>query len=117
MSPHPFACSAEIFSARKNIPVARCVPTSRGTKKVPLVSGINPNLEKLSTKLADSAAIVRSQAKARLAPAPAAIPFTAQITGFSRVRMARMIGLKLARTTSEISGMGPSPTGSTSWRS
>jgi hypothetical protein len=37
-------------------------------------------------KLADFAASTMSQASARLAPAPAATPFTAQITGIGRVR-------------------------------
>jgi hypothetical protein len=50
-------------------------------------------LAKLSTNAASSAAIVRSQAKARLAPAPAAVPFTAHSTGFSSDRIARMSGL------------------------
>ena len=44
-------------------------------------------------KLADSAAITKSQARARFAPAPAATPFTAATTGFSSVRIARTIGL------------------------
>ena len=50
------------------MPVARCTPTSRGTKNVPLVSGISPSFAKLSTNVASSAAIVRSQANARFAP-------------------------------------------------
>ena len=56
--------------------------------------------------VASSAASVMSQQKAMLAPAPAATPFTAQTTGFSSVRMARMIGLYCRRTTSPRSGIG-----------
>ena len=44
-------------------------------------------------KLADRAAITISQARAMLAPAPAATPFTAQITGFSMVVIRRISGL------------------------
>ena len=44
------------------------------------------------TKLAESAAIRRSQAQANESPAPAAAPFTAAITGFSSARIARMFG-------------------------
>ncbi len=44
-------------------------------------------------KLADFAAITRSQASAMLAPAPAATPFTAAITGFGIFRSERTSGL------------------------
>ena len=43
--------------------------------------------------LAVRAASTMSQAKAMLAPAPAATPFTAQITGFSSARIRRSVGL------------------------
>jgi hypothetical protein len=42
---------------------------------------------------ADWVAVKISQAKARLAPAPAATPFTAAITGFSISRILVIIGL------------------------
>jgi hypothetical protein len=44
-------------------------------------------------KPAVSATTRRSQAKARLAPAPAATPLTAAMTGFSIASMALTIGL------------------------
>ncbi len=43
--------------------------------------------------LADFAASTRSHAKAMLAPAPAAVPLTAQITGIGRSRSLRTSGL------------------------
>ncbi len=49
-------------------------------------------LQKASTKEADLAAITMSQASARLAPAPAATPLTAQITGIGRLRSASTSG-------------------------
>ena len=61
--------------------------------KLPPVSGTSPILLKAWMKEALLAAITKSQASARLAPAPAATPFTAQMTGFSSCRMARTIGL------------------------
>ena len=45
------------------------------------------------TKVADSAAMRRSQARAREKPAPAATPFTAAITGWSIDRIARIAGV------------------------
>ena len=42
---------------------------------------------------AERAASTMSQASARLAPAPAATPFTAQTTGFGMARMRRISGL------------------------
>ena len=44
-------------------------------------------------KRADRAARTMSQARAILAPAPAATPFTAQTTGFVRLRINRRVGL------------------------
>ena len=44
------------------------------------------------TKLAESAAMRRSQTHAIESPAPAAAPFTAAMTGFSSPRMARTFG-------------------------
>ncbi len=48
---------------------------------MPPVSGTRPILLKAWMKLATGAAITRSQFSARLAPAPAATPLTAAITG------------------------------------
>ena len=56
-------------------------------------SGTSPTRAKISMKLAFSLAMRRSAASARLIPAPAATPFTAAMTGFSIVRMSRMMGL------------------------
>ena len=55
-------------------------------------SGTSPTATKAWMKLADSAAILKSAAKARLHPAPAAAPFTEATTGFSIVRSPMMIG-------------------------
>ena len=44
------------------------------------------------TNLADFAAMTRSQASAMLAPAPAATPFTAAMTGMGKSRKPRMSG-------------------------
>ena len=67
-------------------PVARAWPIRRGKCQVPPVSGIRPSLQNASMKLADLAASTMSQASARLAPAPAATPLTAQITGIGSAR-------------------------------
>ena len=47
-------------------------------------------------KDASSAAITKSHASARLAPAPAATPLTAQTTGTSSARIARATGFQVA---------------------
>ena len=47
---------------------------------------------KAGTKLAESAAMRRSQAQASERPAPAAGPLTAARTGFSSARIARTFG-------------------------
>ena len=60
---------------------------------MPPVSGMRPSLLNDSMKLADFAAMTISQAKARLAPAPAATPFTAQITGIGSERSPSTSGL------------------------
>ena len=61
-------------------------------KYVPPESGTSPMLMKAGTKLAESAAMRRSQAQANESPAPAAAPLTAAITGFSSRRMASTFG-------------------------
>ena len=56
------------------IAVARCKPTNLGKKNVPPLSGTKPILEKACVNFTDAFAIVKSQAKAIFAPAPAATP-------------------------------------------
>ena len=68
-------------------------PTSRGSAQVPPASGMRPMRAKACRKLAPRAAYTRSQASATLAPAPAAMPLTAQMTGFSRVVISLISGL------------------------
>ena len=60
-------------------------------------------LTKAGTKLAESAAMRRSQAQAKDIPAPAAGPLTAAITGFSSARIARTFGWYVARSRSPMS--------------
>lgn len=71
---------------------ARVGPTSRGRVQVIPESGARPIRPKASTNLASAAAIRRSQANAMEAPAPAATPLTAAMTGCGIERMARTIG-------------------------
>jgi len=73
--------------------VARAMPTSRGRKKVPPVSGTSPIFENDWTNDASDDATTKSHANARFAPAPAATPFTAHTTGLSSCRIVRTIGL------------------------
>src|SRR5450830_582177 len=84
--------SAVSFSPSMARPMARAEPIKRGRKKVPPVSGIRPSLQNTSTKLADLPAMTMSQASARLAPAPAATPLTAQITGMAKAFSANTSG-------------------------
>ena len=93
ISPQASAFSAESGSASMVSPRARAGPTRRGSAQVPPASGTRPILAKACRKLALRAANTRSQASATLAPAPAAMPLTAQITGFSSVVMSRTSGL------------------------
>ncbi|MNH38740.1 hypothetical protein D3C79_998190 [compost metagenome] len=73
--------------------MARAIPTRRGRVQVPPESGIRPILQNAWIKLAERAARTRSQASGMFAPAPAATPLTAQITGSGRSRRARISGL------------------------
>ena len=93
INPHCAASSAESFSPRSASPIARALPARRGRKKVPPESGMRPIFENACTKLAERAARTRSQARAMLAPAPAATPFTAQTMGFGSSRKRRTSGL------------------------
>ena len=55
--------------------------------------GISPIFAKAWMNFADRAASTMSQASAMFAPAPAATPLTAQMTGFSSDRISRSVGL------------------------
>ena len=73
--------------------MARAVPTRRGRNQVPPESGTRPSFENACTKLAERAAMTKSQASAMLAPAPAATPLTAASTGRPKERRASTSGL------------------------
>ena len=68
-------------------------PTRRGSSQVPPQSGIRPIFENAWMKLAERAATTMSQSSAKLAPAPAATPLTAAITGTGIERMRSASGL------------------------
>ena len=87
------ASLAETGSAVIINAAAFCIPTNLGKKKVPPLSGINPILLKACMNEALSVATTISHAKAILAPAPAATPFTAATIGFSIFLIFLMIGL------------------------
>ncbi|MNN65442.1 hypothetical protein D3C81_1809450 [compost metagenome] len=91
--PHSFAVSAGSLSPNKVKPIARAWPTARGKNHVPAESGTNPKRQNACTKFADLAAMTKSHASAIFAPAPAATPFTAQITGFGIFTIVLMSGL------------------------
>ncbi len=73
--------------------VARPSPMSRCNVHEEPLSGPSPTRANAIRKPAPSAAIRKSQAKARAAPAPAAIPFTAAMTGIGSDVRAVTIGL------------------------
>ena len=75
------------------MPSARARPTMRGRYQVDPASGTRPMLQKACRKLADRAAMMMSQAIARLMPAPAQGPFTSATMGLSDDRMVWIIGL------------------------
>ena len=75
-------------------PSARAMPTRCGRSHVPPESGTRPIFTNAWMKLAERAASTRSQAIARLAPAPAAVPLTAAITGNGNACRRRISGLK-----------------------
>src|SRR5579883_2021494 len=99
-SPRRSAVTASTGSAVNISSRAFPIPTRRGRNHVPPESGTRPTRVNTWMKDARSLAIRRSAARARLAPAPAATPFTAARVGFSMVRSRRMILLYRARTTS-----------------
>ena len=87
------AADALTGSARIASAVARACPISRGSVQDAPVSSASPTLANASRNFALSAAIRKSQAKLSDAPAPAAMPLTAAITGLGIVARARQIGL------------------------
>src|SRR5260370_393711 len=91
--PQAAASSAGSLLPSKVNPSARALPTRRGKVHVPPESGSRPSFENAWTKLAERAAMTRSQASAILAPAPAATPLTAAITGMGSVCNASTKGL------------------------
>src|SRR6185437_10327171 len=93
MRPHCAAVSAESGSPSMAMPIARAEPARRGRNQVPPASGTNPRRQNACRKLAERAAKTMSQAKAMLAPAPAAGPLTAATIGLARVRSRRISGL------------------------
>ena len=90
---------------------ARASPTVCGRNQVPPRSGISEMRTKAWSKRAERAASTISQASARLAPPPAATPFTAATIGLGRARMARIIGLKRRSMAAPRSGW-PAASGS-----
>jgi hypothetical protein len=66
---------------------------------VPPESGTSPIFAKAWMNLAERAARTISQASAMLAPAPAAVPFTAQTTGIGSARSLRTSGCRSARSS------------------
>ena len=60
---------------------------------MPPQSGTRPIFEKAWMKLAERAASTMSQFSARFAPAPAATPLIAAITGFAIVAIACTVGV------------------------
>ena len=72
---------------------ARPAPASRGRVHDAPESAARPTRAKAIRKLARRAAIRRSQAKASEAPAPAAMPFTAAMTGLGMLVIVVTIGL------------------------
>ena len=77
-----------MVSPRKNISQALFGVTSRGRKYVPPQSGCRPTFANDWLKVAVVATMRRSQASARLQPAPKAGPLTDAITGFVIWRIA-----------------------------
>ena len=87
--PQASACAAGTGSPSIARARARASPIRRGRKKLAPESGTRPIVTKAWTKLALRAASTMSQASAKLAPAPAATPFTAQTTGIGSARRRR----------------------------
>ena len=74
---------------------------------MPPVSGISPILANAWMKLAERAASTMSQSSARLAPAPAATPLTAAITGTGIARSAHQRLVVASISGAEVVGASP----------
>ncbi len=92
--PQAAACSAGQLVAQQRQPHARAHrrPAAAGTRCRPNRESA-PAWQKACTKLALRAAMTISQASAMLAPAPAATPLTAAITGMGKLCSASTSGL------------------------
>ena len=90
--PHASASSASSRRFELIHSKARANPSSRYRNQLPPESGTSPMPTKPGTKVAALDATRTSQATASERPAPAAGPFTAAMTGFSRPRISRMVG-------------------------
>src|SRR5581483_2932895 len=91
----PMRCAslASTVSPSSSSSIALLKPTSRVRMKLPPESGARPTRTKDWINFASSEATRRSQASAKLQPAPAATPLTAAITIVSIRRIWRIIGL------------------------
>ena len=73
--------------------VARAAPTSRGSVHEAPESAVSPTAVNARLKLAVSATMRKSHANANAAPAPAATPLTAAMTGLGIVARPSAMGL------------------------
>jgi hypothetical protein len=91
----PSSSDSSAFSVRGKYSSSSALarPTSRGSVHEAPVSQDSAMPVKARLNPAVSARIRKSQANARLAPAPAATPFTAAMTGLGIVATAVTIGL------------------------
>ena len=113
--------AADRSSPRNISSLARCGPTIRGQQVAPPASGMIPRFTNTSMRRAVSAITTRSHASTRLAPPPAAVPFTAATTGFSQSRIdatSRCQPRRIIRDTSPRARSGASSGrgGSGGWR-
>jgi hypothetical protein len=92
-SPAALARSASSGSASISNSAARAAPASRCSVQEAPESAPRPTRAKAMSRLARCAAILKSQASASDAPAPAALPLTAAITSLGMVMIVMMIGL------------------------
>ena len=91
--PSSSACAAVSVGPSMSSSLAFASPTSRGSVHDDPESAESPTAEKAIVNLAESAATRKSHAKAKAAPAPAAVPLTAATTGFGIVASRVAIGV------------------------
>ena len=96
-SPIRSASRASTGSPSRSSSIALLKPTRRGRIKLPPESGASPTRTKAWMNFASSDATRKSQASAKLHPAPAATPLTAATTIFSVRRRRVTIGLYFSR--------------------